>query len=282
MARRKKDAEEGGQPAWLVTFSDLMTLLLTFFVLLLSMAVIDERAKRVVLGSVTRAFGAGERIFNPMASSTANTATEPGVMSGSPDDLAPLRDMVYDDTNKDLNFQENKYVQIFSINDRVLFRPGEARLSDRGVQLLDSILPYLQHIEYPLLVAGHTAVRRDEEGAATYRVEENRSGADSTWAVSFHRALAVYKHLALRGVSTDRLSLEAFGQYHPRSTNNTAAGRQKNRRVDLVLDKRNLEWIKKVEALREAPAPAKPETYFKGFRFDLSIPGKTPDKGEQR
>ena len=272
MARRKKSGGGGSEdPAWLVTFSDLMTLLLTFFVLLLSMAVMDERAKRVVIGSVSQAFGFGEQVANPLAESAGNKRHEPGPMDGPTDDLAALRDMVFDDVDKDLDFRENKYVQIFSINDEVLFVPGGTELSREGVLLLDRIVPYLQQMRYPLLVAGHTAVRRDEE-TRDYSVDLTGKGMDSTWPLSFDRALSVYRHLTERGISPGNLSLEAFGQYHPRYTNNTPEGRRKNRRVDLVLDKRNREWIEKVESLRRKD-PESTEHYYKGFRFDLTVPG---------
>ena len=273
MARKEKDSggEEG--PAWLITFSDLMTLLLTFFVLLLSMAVIDERAKLVVLGSVSRAFGSHEKVFNPLTDEASSQPVEPGPMQAPAEDLTPIKDMLIEDVSKDLDFQENKYVQILSINDRVLFIPGSTTLSPEGIALLDRILPYLQRIAYPLLVAGHTAARRDEE-AGEYRLPHEIEGVDSTWPLSFHRSLAVYRHLSLRGIDPKRLSLEAFGQFHPRHSNNTPEGRQRNRRVDLVLDKRNLEWIQKIEGLREGATP-KSETYYKGFKFDLTMPGSS-------
>ena len=102
---------------------------------------------------------------------------------------------------------------------------------------------------------------------------------DSTWALSYHRARAVYRHLIYRGIPPTSLSLEAFGQYHPRYTNNTPEGRQKNRRVDLVLDKRNREWIQKVEALQEREAPGN-EMFYKGFKFDLNMPGTSRPEGE--
>lgn len=276
MAREKKPREEPSDPAWLVTFSDLMTLLLTFFVLLLSMAVIDERAKLVVLGSVSKVFGSASTLFNPLAPQerASSTRVEPGAMEGAQNDLAPLRDMLYDDVNKDLDFQENKYVQIVSINDEVLFEPGGFTLSEQGKEQLDRILPYLQRIEYPLLVAGHTAILRDESKGA-YTVKKQDFGMDGTWPIAFRRSLAVYRHLVSLGIDPERLSLEAFGQFHPRYSNSTPDGRRKNRRVDLVLDKRNLEWIRKVEALREEEK-IETETYFKGFKFDLNIPGAPP------
>ena len=277
MARRKKPAETKRQLPWLITFSDLMTLLLTFFIMLISMATIDERSKRLVLGSLVHTFGPGERVFNPLSSKSNHSLNEPGVMEGKNDDLVPMRDMVHDDTEKDLNFQENRYVQIFSISDRVLFLPGGTTLSPRGEEILDRILPYLQRLQYPLLVAGHTASRRDEESAQNYTAGLDQNSVDSTWSISFHRALAVYRHLTDRGISPERLTLEAFGQHRPRHSNNTLEGRGRNRRVDLVLDKRNGEWIQKVEALRGTEQEKKPPTtYFRGFKFDLSPPDEPP------
>jgi chemotaxis protein MotB len=276
MARKKKARAEPGDPPWLMTFTDLMTLLLTFFVLLLSMAIIDERSKLVVLGSVTRTFGSGRDLFNPLAKTETSSSSriEPGAMEGGPDDLAPLRDMIFDDVDRDLAFKENKYVQIFSINDEVLFEPGGYTLSERGLAKLDRIIPYLQRINDPLLVAGHASVPRDE-ATEGYTVRLDDTGMDNTWPVSFRRALAVYRHLVSRGIDPERLSLEAFGQFHPLYSNNIPEGRRKNRRVDLVLDKRNSEWIEKVEELREEE-PVIRDVYFKGFKFELNMPDMPP------
>ena len=277
MARQKKTGGGGSRiPLWLITYSDLMTLLLTFFVLLLSMAVIDERTKLVVLGSVSGSFGEGARLFNPLGKPNDNRVREPGAMDLPEKDLAPLRDMLYEDVEKDLDFMENKYVQILSINDQVLFTPGSTKLSPQGEMLLDKLMPYLQHIGYPLLVAGHTATRRDEE--TSYTVVLQAGVLDSTWTLSYQRALSVYRHFLERGMDAGKLSLEAFGQFHPRYSNNLPEGRQKNRRVDLVLDKRNLEWIRKVESLRESE-PAKADHFYKGFKFDLSMPGESLPSG---
>jgi chemotaxis protein MotB len=204
---------------------------------------------------------------------------EQGAMdSVPPEDLAAMRDMIFDDANKDLDFQQNKYVQILSINDRVLFQPGSTILSREGVELLDKILPYLQQIKHPLLVAGHTATQREEEGSS-YRVQFGSNSADSTWLLSFQRAMAVYRHLTLRGIPPEKLMLEAFGQFHPRYSNNSPEGRQKNRRVDIVLDRRNTEWIRKMEELQqEGQLPESAPVYkFKGFDFTLTMPGGGSD-----
>jgi chemotaxis protein MotB len=273
MARKKRPIPGEKDPAWLMTFTDLMTLLLVFFVLLITMSVIDERMKLEVLGSVTRVFGSGRDIFNPLTSTIPKTSSrvEPGAMQGEPDDLAQLRDMLFEDVNKDLDFQQNRFVQILSINDDVLFDPGGYALRESGVAQLDRLLPYLQRIQYPLLVAGHTSLPRDEAG--NYTVVKGQLGMDQTWLISFRRANAVYRHLVSRGIDPNRLSLEAFGQFRPRFSNNTPEGRRRNRRVDLVLDRRNKEWIRKVDELR-GDTPAERTTNFRGFQFDLNVPGR--------
>ena len=270
MPREKKKKGGDGGPAWLVTFSDMMTLMLTFFVLLVSMATIDERRKLVVLESVSGAFGEGLGSINPIAPTDRERVVEPGVMDlQSSNDLTPLRDMLWEDTNKDLNFQENQYVQILSINEEVLFQPGTTKLSLSGMRLMDRILPWLLRVDHPLLIAGHTATMRAEEGG-DYKVEFDND-ISPTWRLSLLRSLAVYHHFTSRGIPHDNLRLEAFGKYRPRFSENTIDGRKRNRRVDIVLDKRNKEWIEKVERFRSKPKTGKEFFRFKDFRFGIGI-----------
>lgn len=266
MARRKKDSGGGGQPAWLITFSDLMTLLLTFFVLLVSMSVIDERSKLVVLGSISSSFGISPANFNPKSPERLSSKIEPGAMNEP--DMTPLKDMLWEDLQHDLNFQENRYVQILSINADVLYEPGKSELSARGKKILNKMVPHLLRIKYPLVVAGHTANRRDEEGA-DYHVSFDKTAVDSTWALSLARGLGVYRFLLEAGVAPGRLTMEAFGQHHPRYPDRTPDGRLQNRRVDIVLDRRNAPEILDIEKAREIPRPPAKSYLFRDFRFDL-------------
>lgn len=271
MARKEKDSDEGGQPAWLITFSDLMTLLLTFFVLLVSMAVIDERNKLVVLGSVSSTFGIASGGFNPISREKKSSKLEPGAMTEP--DMVPIRDMLWEDTKDDLNFQENRFVQILSINADILYEPGQSELSERGKQLLNRMVPLLSRIKYPILVAGHTANRRDEEGKR-YQVDFDKTKVDSTWPLSLARGQGVYRYFLQTGLSAERLSLEAFGAYHPRYSDRGADGRLLNRRVDIVLDKRNAPEILNIERMREKPVQPRKSFFFRNFQFDLdAAPG---------
>ena len=271
MAKRKKKKDEGGGASWLITFSDMMTLMLTFFVLLVSMAVTDERRKLVVLTSVTGAFGEGQGNLNPANKKEQQRVVDPGPMDMKTTDLSPLKDLLWEDDKEDLNFQENQYVQIFSISEDVLFEPGTTNLSNRGVVLLNRIMPWLLRIKHPLLLAGHTSALRDEAGT-DYEVSFSRDKELSpTWNLSFTRVMSVYSYLKRRGIPAKQMMVEAFANYHPRWNDNTPKGRKKNRRVDIVLDKRNMQWIEKLEEMtREAPKKNK-QFDFKDFKFDLSV-----------
>lgn len=276
MARKEQKSSGERGPAWLITFTDLMTLLLTFFVLLVSMAVIDERYKLVVLGSVSSSFGTTEGGFNPKSVELGSSKVEPGAMMEK--DMTPIKDMLWEDIQDDLNFQENRFVQIVSINAEVLYEHGQPLLSEKGMEILNRMIPTLLSIEYPLLVAGHTANRRDEEGK-NYVVDLDTAKVDSTWALSLARGQGVYRYLLEAGIPANRLSLEAFGQFHPRFADISPQGRLLNRRVDIVLDKRNSPEILSIERARETPPTPRRSFFFRNFQFDLET---TPRSGTVR
>lgn len=274
MARKeKKGRAEEGTPPWLVTFTDMMTLMLTFFVLLVSMATIDERRKLITLGSIIGTFGTGKS-FDNLSTKDRRRSVEPGPMDlDKVDDLTPLKDKAWENAYEDLDFASNKFVQIFSINEDVLFEPGSTRIKPEGRQMLESTLPVLLQIDYPLLLAGHTSTLREEQGAA-FKVERRAEGPDPSWKLSLGRTMSVYRFLLEQGVAPDRLRMEAFGRFRPRHGDQTPADRRRNRRVDIVLDKRNAEWLAKVSKPPEAREDGPYQ--YKDFRFRLeeSAPGR--------
>lgn len=267
MARKEKKEEAGGGiPAWLVTFTDMMTLMLTFFVLLVSMSTIDERRKLITLGSIIGTFGTGKS-FDNFSTKDRRRSVEPGPMDlDKVEDLTPLKDKAWEDAHQDLDFASNKFVQIFSINEDVLFEPGSTQLKPEGKQMLESTLPVLLQIGYPLLLAGHTSTLREELGTA-FKVNRGDAGPDPSWKLSLGRTMSVYRFLLESGVAPDRLRMEAFGRFRPRHGDQTADDRRRNRRVDIVLDKRNAAWLDKItkpaEERKEGPYQ------YKDFRFRL-------------
>lgn len=273
MARRKKKLKNTGT-AWLVTFSDLMTLIMTFFVLLISMSVVDARRVQAVMNNVRGTSGMGPAFTTPLASQNISKPVTPGAFELPVDELEPLREMLWENQNKDLTLQSNRFVIIISINADVLFKPGETTLAKEGVALLQRLTPVLKNLNYPMLLAGHSSPERDE--IKEYRVNLDPYAFSSTWEISFGRIMSVYALLKREGIAEDKMLVEAFGEYRPKVSNNTAPGRAANRRVDIVLDRRD-----KGAPLPDALDAAKqnPTSYEqKGFTFDVT----PPPAGESR
>ena len=265
--RQKKETPAPGIPAWMITFTDLMTLLLTFFVLLVSMATLDEQRKLVTLGSVFGTFGMGDAGIDARATKNARNTVEPGPMEDVPG-LERLKDLLWEDLENDLDFRSNKFIEVLSLTADVLFEPGGTTMSQRGKEIIDRILPVLLRIEQPLLLAGHASVAREE--VADYMVKFDAEGLDFSWNLSLNRVMSLYRYLLSRGMDPTKLRVEAYGQYHPIHTNQTAEGRRKNRRVDIVLDKRNANWERVLASPRADDLRGVFE--YKDFRFEIRSP----------
>lgn len=279
MAKRKREGENSGNPAWLITFSDLMTLLLTFFVLLVSISTIDEMRRLEVLTTVTGAFGFGTAYSNPIARTRSNQSVEPGPMElEQTADMEAIKDMLWEDLGKDINFLSNKYVQILSISNDVLFKKGSSELTPEGMRILDKMLPVLLRLEYPLLIGGHTSTMRDEAGEDFLLIDQEKKLSPS-WMLSYMRCVSVYNYLKSKSMPTSLLSLEAFGQYRPRYPGDAARDRAANRRVDLVLDKRNAKTdTDLLNRLKKRSRRSNDSYKYRDFIFKL--PESTPEQKE--
>ena len=269
MAKKEKKQICEEMPPWMITFSDVMTLMLTFFVLLVSMSQIDSRRKLVALGSIIGTFGFQDASYEVFSRKDTRRTVEPGPIDSG--DLEPLKELNWEEMDKDLDFRSNRFVQILSINSSLLFPPDATALSDEGKALLDRFMPVFAQVQYPLLLAGHTAELRDEFGL-DYQPDDDDRIPDLSWKLSLARTLAVYRHLIDRGMRPDMLRVEAFGKFMPFYPQNTPENRARNRRVDIVLDKRAVDSGERLQELSPViRAPAQTMS-VDGFEFDLRPP----------
>jgi chemotaxis protein MotB len=232
MARKKKEEPCPPLALWLVTFSDLMTLLLTFFVLLLSMASMDNAILTKVtlttadLGLLDRR-GSGrvsvkERLVVDLMEKPWEVLDKQQRIKDLlfPDDTLPdeISKSRLDD-NLDVLAKQDGVALVFS--DQILFAPGKAELSDLGRFLMDRLVPMMTQTDAPINVAGHT----DASDAAQTPLE-----------LSGDRALAVLAYLVDKGVPNSRFSLSAYGDAFPvvDDTGRRVAS-PKNRRVEILL-----------------------------------------------
>lgn len=269
MAKKEKKVVCDEMPPWMITFSDVMTLMLTFFVLLVSMSQIDARRKLVALGSIIGTFGWQDASYEVFSKKDTRRTVEPGPIDTG--DLEPLQGLKWEDIDKDINFRSSRFVQILSINSSLLFTPDSNELSAAGQALLDEFMPVLSRVQYPLLLAGHTSELRDELGI-NYQPGDDEEVPDLSWKLSLNRTLAVYQYLLSNGMQPDMLRMEAFGKYMPFYPQGTAEDRARNRRVDIVLDKRSVESAEQLRVIAPADTGNPDTMNVDGFEFDLRPP----------
>lgn len=255
--RKKKKDESPVTPGWVMTFTGLMILIMAFFVYLVGNAsLMDERRIRLAIGSLMGTFGIGTSRPDVLGKDEIKDAHQPGPIPAE-QDLAPLKDLLWNDLNEDLQFVHNRFVQIFSVNTAALFPPGESDLSDRGRALLRQVAPTLRNASFPVLIAGHASILRDELGDG-YRVGVLEQIPDPSWRLSLFRAMNVYRFLVEQNVPVEHLRMEGAGRFRPRENPQTPEGRSANRRVEFILDKRFQDWTPKLE---------RPDTRTTGEQF---------------
>jgi chemotaxis protein MotB len=269
MAKKKKKQVCEEIPLWMVTFADCMTLMLTFFILLVSMSTVDQRRKLVALGSIIGTFGFNQASYEVFSKEDTKKTVEPGPIDTG--DLEPLQSLKWENMDDDINFSSSRFVQILSINARLLFGPDGTTLSPEGLATLDRFLPLLMQVRYPLLLAGHTSDLRDELGL-NYQPGNDEENPDLSWRISLNRTLTIYQYLLDNGMSPDMVRMEAFGKYRPHYPPDTAENRSRNRRVDIVLDKRSSRLGDRIVEDKPQEKEPKDTLSVDGFEFDVSTP----------
>jgi len=194
-------APEEDHDTWAVSYIDLLLLMVTLFVLLLSYQ--QEEVKQA----------AAEQDKTPVVSEVLEH-----------DNVAFL-DQVYMSHLKDrVTVVEEKNAIKLAMNGSILFFPADAELSRSGEQVLDELAAMLKKRPWHILVEGHT----DNQSISTPRYQSN-------WELSSARATSVTRHLIGRGINAKRLSAIGYADTRPLASNNSEKGRKKNRRVALVL-----------------------------------------------
>ena len=233
MAERKKKEgpSQGGAPAWVVTYGDMMSLLLTFFVLLLSFSVISEQEFTQAIVSLRGALGVldkntGMLDFMPQPKRSRREAVEE--MRRLARELR--RRMQVLGAEKEIKVELDLEQGGISINlpSRVLFDTASADLRPEAHEILNDVAGVLRDIPEAFIeVRGHTDSRPLR--STSLRFADN-------WDLSYHRAKSVMFFLRdVAGMATSQFEAIACGPSQPVATNATEEGMQANRRVQLFV-----------------------------------------------
>ncbi|KGM06977.1 Flagellar motor rotation protein MotB [Methylophaga thiooxydans] len=265
--RTKRDAE--GLPAYMATFADLMSLLMCFFVLLLSFAEMDALKYKMVVKSLENAFGVQREVAaNEIPKGTSIIAQEFSPGEPKPTPLKVVRQDTMDDSREQLKVTmdaeklaeqqaqqvaeetqkfkealekeieeglivvESQYSRIvIRIREKGSFMSGDARLNNDFIPILKKIHNVLLKTDGRIAVAGHT----DD-------VPINTSRYRSNWELSTSRATSVVHELLAPGdMPAERFVLEGYADTKPLEPNDSPTNRARNRRVEIIVLKSPVE-----------------------------------------
>jgi len=227
MARKRKSDGGGGGSSFTVLFASLSVLLLAFFILLNSMAVIDEQKVRKALGSMLGSFGIlpGGFLFEkgtgllPFASPIVRKEM------AFQDTLSELEKyLVESGMGDDASIEQSKQGVVITIASKVMFSSGSADVDPKAYKIFDRISKLIKVTKNHVRIEGHT----DNVPIKTDKFPSN-------WELSTARAVSVLRYiLSKEDISPDRFSAVGYGEYYPLVKNNTLENRAKNRRVNIV------------------------------------------------
>ena len=234
MAKQKCPECEECLPAWLAAFGDLMSLLLCFFVLLLSMSSMDAKKISEAIGSLSGA-------MSVLEGGTQTEISKKRMLESTPIDsqdetseevnrvqqaVSDANEMMEKGKGPEITLDEGQEGFVIELPASLLFKSGSAVIENedallflKRVALIVEELPKNMEVN----VRGHT----DNQGPG------KKSPFKDNWELSSARAISVLQELLLDGVDPARISAAGYAEFTPLATNATKSGREKNRRVEL-------------------------------------------------
>lgn len=225
-----------GAPGWMVTFADLMALLVALFVLILSFADFNEDRFMKNSDSIAEAFNA-ERDSIPftrlqLGAPIPQTSDTPQDEIGDHDlewilqTLDALEQTLAPEIRSGvLTVAKAVDGVVVTLDDEMLFASQGGRLSENAVNVLDTVGQFISGIEGRVVVSGHT----DSEPVRTGKYTSN-------WDLSASRAaMVVQVFLARHEVDQARILVQGFADSRPLNEGHTPAARSKNSRIEILL-----------------------------------------------
>lgn len=254
--RRKRDkGGESGQDRWLITYADLITLLLIFFVLMFAMSRLDTEKYKEITQSLQNTFRSGDSLLSQGSGITGtadkhthrnpDTTLKSDQQKKGADQLSD-RELAFRKQEQELqNLMKviSKYVkdnkledQIFvadqpqgisiTLSDKLLFDVGKADLKPGAMPVMDKLASLFKELNTVISIEGHT-----DNLPIVYasRYKDN-------WELSGARALSVLRYfLDEKHLDAREFQYAGYGDTRPAADNRTEAGRQKNRRVEIIV-----------------------------------------------
>ncbi len=240
VSRRKRLENAHNHERWLISYSDFMTLLFGFFVVMYAISSVNEEKYRVLSDTLVNVFDAPARSTKPIQVGQPSQAASPHVVDASEEpgfEKFDEGDTVMrtaqstaesalggfaDDDGVTINSNDH-WLEI-SLDSEVSFAPNDDTISAYAREFLLEISEFLLTFDHPITVEGYT----DNVPVSSGRFANN-------WVLSAARSAQVAQFLTEQGIDPERISSVGYGENHAVATNATPDGRARNRRVVIVV-----------------------------------------------
>lgn len=241
MARKKKAGEaepHENEERWLLTYSDMITLLMVFFVVMYAMSRVETTKYEALSESLSVAFSGMPGIQAEGAGGHSLSKTNVPIRAAPGTGLSPrpAKSSVpfLERATSTLQAQINTGIVrinteargvVLGLSGDVFFREGQASINPEALQTLQQVAELLRELPQPIVVEGYTDTTPVARGG----------DFTSNLGLSASRAVSVAEALELLGLDKERVSATGFGDAKPLRSNDTPEGRAYNRRVDILI-----------------------------------------------
>lgn len=226
--RKKKRSTEDdvNTNAWMDTYADTITLLLTFFILLYSIASVDSQKLNELSEAMKDSLTGSSKI------SEIENIKDLKVQSGKSgksdyEELAQkLNEVIESNGLTDvIKIREEDRGIVLQLDETILFDSGRADLKDYSREVLETITTIINNTDNDVLVEGNTD-----------NIPMNNEKFGSNWELSTARAVSVVRYFVeTQNIDPTRFSVKGYGEYNPIVDNSTPENKAINRRVDILI-----------------------------------------------
>jgi len=222
--RKKKIEEHDNVERWMVSYADFVTLLFCFFTAMYAISNVDTSKLGKFVRSMRFAFNAVEpngKAFTVMEDVPIIMPVDSEVESVVKDEL----DDLVSQSKGGIEIRRDRRGVVISLMDKFLFESGYARLREEARPAVDAVAAAVRRFPNMIRIEGHTD-----------NIPIQSAEFPSNWELSSQRAINVARYFIDRHkIQPGRISTAGYAEYRPISSNDTAEGRARNRRVDIVI-----------------------------------------------
>jgi chemotaxis protein MotB len=234
MRRKRREEEQENHERWLLTYADLITLLLAFFIMMYTLSKQDAVKYQEVTSYLRAIFTGGTAILNKGGAADAATEAMPSAEELNRQIMKQLEEeiksmMPADGKDHNITVFVDERGIVVRVLDKAFFDEGKADLKERAKAAIKKIIPIIDQVNRPVRIEGHT----DNVPISTNEFKSN-------WELSVRRATEVVRYIIDFGeLGPEKISAAGYAEYKPLMPNSTPENRALNRRIEIIIDKTN-------------------------------------------